>query len=42
MDMLVRQEENTPEGCYTFPAKQMYNTVNDKIFYVYGEIEDED
>jgi hypothetical protein len=33
---------DTPEGCYTFPAKQMNNTVNDMVFYAYGEIENED
>lgn len=33
---------DTPEGCYTFPVKKMYNTVNDKIFYACGEVEDEE
>ncbi len=30
---------DTPEGCHTFPIKEIYNTVNNKVFYAYGEVE---
>lgn len=30
---------DTPEGVYTFPIKEMNNTVNDMVFYAYGEVD---